>query len=250
MGCNEYCDEEEGYHVPFCSKRREGPAQTVVKKEEQMSVKGASEVQKGDSRPVQTVEIIGGVALQRVRIPLGSPPETPAISPVTAVVGAALPPEKASQGANAPARRAIDRCACGHSVFWHDRPGEAPVGCAMPVGGFCTCAHFTPHPQPDPAFQVPLAIDDCAPVAAPVCEFIADEPPTATVVTPWDAQRRAERLLGLTATITRLGVAPSDGREPWRAKIEAADGSMVAYYYGTREHVFDVVRLVLEGRGL
>lgn len=151
---------------------------------------------------------------------------------------------------NLPAqRRAIDLCACGCRALVHS---ERTGACDFAATG-CRCTGFTPHPQPrlSPVHAQPTAgyADWQAQRAGEAARDATPEPiddaPTARVLTPTDEQLRAERLLGLTATVTRL---TTDGR--WRARVESADRTMIAYYYGTCAEVFDKVRAVLEGRAL
>lgn len=75
-------------------------------------------------------------------------------------------------------------------------------------------------------------------------EPVVDEPATARVLTPSDAQLQAERLLGISVTVTRLTL----GGEGWRVKVEGP--AFTIYRYGTCDDVFGYARRVLEGGAL
>ncbi len=90
-----------------------------------MSDEGATKVQNPAASDAQTIGIKGDSPRTRVRIPLGSPANSPAISATAAPVGAALPPQGGTPGANAPQTRR--RCVLprGHvGGHWFSYPGE------------------------------------------------------------------------------------------------------------------------------
>lgn len=121
-------------------------------------------------------------------------------------------------------------CHCGKCIKHHPSgpcPCHEPGGCraprspvhALPVAGYADAA--TPEPVVDA--------------------------PTARVLTPSDAQVRSEQILGIVATVSRLTAGTNGFRDRWRARLENADRSRIAYSYGTCDEVFAFVKMALEG---
>lgn len=262
-----------------------------------MRDKGAEKVQNGPAVDGQVSEITETVGRTRVRIPLGSPHDSPVITGGAAHVGGALPPQRCNQGANPGASDGCSNAApcdfcgiggrvactgCGALIGCHLTPtpllcspckvavGLAPAApvagsplvvpapvegrdfvrmpgpvcqrrSPLPARSICICAACAPR---SPVHGMPTA--GYADAATP--EPIIDEPATARVLTPTDAQLRAERLLGLHAIIACMPILDA-GRETWRLRITRDGVAWHLSVYGDLDYVVEFARSYLEKGG-
>ncbi len=150
-----------------------------------MSDEGATKVQNPAASDAQTIGIKGDSPRTRVRIPLGSPANSPAISATAAPVGAALPPQGGAPGANVDGIWSVRCRHCGHPRAWHRGHGLAPeiqsgrcAGCDE--GGVWGCPGFAALAAP--VAGSPLIVPAlCAATGLPALEGCALAAPC-----PWD----------------------------------------------------------------